>query len=61
MRIRAFWQECADLYGSPDLRAIRASQASRVGSKDKGHLKSVPAVHGSSDLDMAGAFNESPP
>eukprot|EP00965_Chrysotila_dentata_P042631 1414309-Pleurochrysis_carterae.AAC.1 len=25
--------------GSPDLRAVEASRASRAGSKDKGHLK----------------------
>eukprot|EP00965_Chrysotila_dentata_P157711 5209637-Pleurochrysis_carterae.AAC.1 len=57
MRTRAFWQECADLL--TDLRAIRAGRSSQVGNKDKGHLKSVSAVHGSSDLGMAGAFDES--
>eukprot|EP00965_Chrysotila_dentata_P143948 4754886-Pleurochrysis_carterae.AAC.1 len=50
----------ARVRGSHDPRAIRASRASRVGSKDNGHSKSVSAVHGSSDLDMAGAFEESP-
>eukprot|EP00965_Chrysotila_dentata_P011655 381742-Pleurochrysis_carterae.AAC.1 len=47
--------------GSPDLREIRASRSSRIGSKDKGHSESVPAVHGSSDLDMADALDESSP
>eukprot|EP00965_Chrysotila_dentata_P070832 2341253-Pleurochrysis_carterae.AAC.1 len=50
----------ARVFGSPDPRAMKASRSSRVGSKDKGHLKSVSAVHGSSGLDMAGAFDESP-
>eukprot|EP00965_Chrysotila_dentata_P108955 3599765-Pleurochrysis_carterae.AAC.1 len=49
----------ARVRGSPDLKAMMASRARRVGSKDKGHLKSVLAVHGSSDLDMAGALHES--
>eukprot|EP00965_Chrysotila_dentata_P032084 1069859-Pleurochrysis_carterae.AAC.1 len=49
----------AKVRGSPDPRAIRASRSSRVGEEDKGHSKSVPAVlHGSSDLDKAGAFDE---
>eukprot|EP00965_Chrysotila_dentata_P260133 6213796-Pleurochrysis_carterae.AAC.2 len=39
----------ARVRGSPDPRVMRASRSSRVG-----------AVHGSSDLDMAGAFYESP-
>eukprot|EP00965_Chrysotila_dentata_P095509 3156813-Pleurochrysis_carterae.AAC.1 len=39
---------------------MRASRSSRVGSKYKGHSKSVSVVHGSSDLDMAGAFEEPP-
>eukprot|EP00965_Chrysotila_dentata_P063146 2092505-Pleurochrysis_carterae.AAC.1 len=42
----------ARVRGSPDMRAMRTSRASRAGSKDKGHLKGVSAVHGSSDLDM---------
>eukprot|EP00965_Chrysotila_dentata_P093358 3084271-Pleurochrysis_carterae.AAC.1 len=46
--------------GSPDRRAVRASRSSRVEGEDKGHLKGVSAVHGSSDMDIAGAFNESP-
>eukprot|EP00965_Chrysotila_dentata_P074580 2463196-Pleurochrysis_carterae.AAC.1 len=46
--------------GSPDPRAMRANRSSRVGGEDKGHSKSVSAVHGSSDLDMAGAFDELP-
>eukprot|EP00965_Chrysotila_dentata_P122741 4056636-Pleurochrysis_carterae.AAC.1 len=49
----------ARVRGPPDLRAIKASRASRVGSKDKGHSKGGSAAHGSSDLDMAGAFDES--
>eukprot|EP00965_Chrysotila_dentata_P167801 5541319-Pleurochrysis_carterae.AAC.1 len=39
----------ARVRGSPDLRVIRASRASQAGSKDKGHLKGVSAVYGSSD------------
>eukprot|EP00965_Chrysotila_dentata_P161659 5339209-Pleurochrysis_carterae.AAC.1 len=46
--------------GSPDPRAVSASRSSRVGGEDKSHLKGVPTVHGSSDLGMAGAFDESP-
>eukprot|EP00965_Chrysotila_dentata_P135446 4478341-Pleurochrysis_carterae.AAC.1 len=38
---------------------MRASRASRVGRADKGHSESVSAVHGSSDLGMAGALEES--
>eukprot|EP00965_Chrysotila_dentata_P167268 5522735-Pleurochrysis_carterae.AAC.1 len=38
---------------------MRVSRPSRVGGEDKGHLKGVPTVHGSSDLGMVGAFNES--
>eukprot|EP00965_Chrysotila_dentata_P118956 3933299-Pleurochrysis_carterae.AAC.1 len=38
---------------------MRASRASRVGGGSKGHSESVPAVHGSSDLDTAGALDES--
>eukprot|EP00965_Chrysotila_dentata_P041955 1391845-Pleurochrysis_carterae.AAC.1 len=38
---------------------MRASRTSQVGGEDKGHSKSVSAVHGSSDPDMAGAFDES--
>eukprot|EP00965_Chrysotila_dentata_P168056 5549741-Pleurochrysis_carterae.AAC.1 len=38
---------------------MRASRSSRVGGEDKDHLKSVPTVHGSSDLDIVGAFDES--
>eukprot|EP00965_Chrysotila_dentata_P057546 1908926-Pleurochrysis_carterae.AAC.1 len=49
----------ARVRGSPDPRAVRASRASRVGGEDKGHPESVSTVHGSSDLDMAGAFDES--
>eukprot|EP00965_Chrysotila_dentata_P037356 1242887-Pleurochrysis_carterae.AAC.1 len=33
----------ARVRGSPDLRAMRTSRASRAGSKDKGHSESVPA------------------
>eukprot|EP00965_Chrysotila_dentata_P176839 5840451-Pleurochrysis_carterae.AAC.1 len=51
----------ARVRGLPYPRAMRASRASRVGGKDKGHSESVSAVHGSSDLDMAGALEESPP
>eukprot|EP00965_Chrysotila_dentata_P087875 2901871-Pleurochrysis_carterae.AAC.1 len=50
----------ARLRGSHDPRAMRASRSSRVGVEDKGHSKSVSAVQGSSDLDMASAFDESP-
>eukprot|EP00965_Chrysotila_dentata_P153128 5060299-Pleurochrysis_carterae.AAC.1 len=39
---------------------MRASRSSRLGVEDKGHLKGVPTVNGSSDLGMAGAFEESP-
>eukprot|EP00965_Chrysotila_dentata_P077309 2552617-Pleurochrysis_carterae.AAC.1 len=46
--------------GSPDPKAMRASRSNRLGVEDKGHLKVVPTVHGSSDLGMAGAFDESP-
>eukprot|EP00965_Chrysotila_dentata_P099597 3292483-Pleurochrysis_carterae.AAC.1 len=49
----------ARVRGSPDLRAMRASRSSRIGGEDKGHSESAPAVHGPSDLDMAGAFDES--
>eukprot|EP00965_Chrysotila_dentata_P096121 3175499-Pleurochrysis_carterae.AAC.1 len=47
----------ARVRGSPYLRAMRASRSSRVGGGDNGHLKDVTTVHGSSDLDMVGAFN----
>eukprot|EP00965_Chrysotila_dentata_P038458 1278065-Pleurochrysis_carterae.AAC.1 len=50
----------ARVHGAPDPRAIRASRSSRVGGEDRGHSNSVSAVHGSSDLDMAGAFDELP-
>eukprot|EP00965_Chrysotila_dentata_P247821 6207981-Pleurochrysis_carterae.AAC.2 len=41
----------ARVRGSPDPRATRASQLSRVGGGDKGHhSESVPTVHGSSGL-----------
>eukprot|EP00965_Chrysotila_dentata_P084097 2775980-Pleurochrysis_carterae.AAC.1 len=33
----------ARVHGSPDLRATRASRASRGGGEDKGHSESVPA------------------
>eukprot|EP00965_Chrysotila_dentata_P072492 2395089-Pleurochrysis_carterae.AAC.1 len=61
VRDDAYSSLLARVRGSPDLRAIRAGRSSQVGSKDKGHSKSVPAVHGSADLDMAGAFDESSP
>eukprot|EP00965_Chrysotila_dentata_P024582 813944-Pleurochrysis_carterae.AAC.1 len=50
----------ARVRGSPDPRAMRAIRPSRAGGEGKGHSKSVPTVHGSFDLDMAGAFDESP-
>eukprot|EP00965_Chrysotila_dentata_P084637 2793457-Pleurochrysis_carterae.AAC.2 len=50
----------ARVRGSPNPRAMRASRSSPVGGKAKVHSKSVSTVHGSSDLGMAGAPDESP-
>eukprot|EP00965_Chrysotila_dentata_P086600 2859453-Pleurochrysis_carterae.AAC.1 len=38
---------------------MKASRSNRVGGGDKCHLKSVPTVHRTFDLGMAGAFDES--
>eukprot|EP00965_Chrysotila_dentata_P200610 6180068-Pleurochrysis_carterae.AAC.4 len=51
----------ARVRGSPDPRAMRASQSSRVEGGNKGHSESVLTVHGSSDLGMAGALDVSAP
>eukprot|EP00965_Chrysotila_dentata_P127985 4232339-Pleurochrysis_carterae.AAC.1 len=43
MRDDAYLGLLARVRGSPDLRAMRASRASRVGGEEKGHSESVPA------------------
>eukprot|EP00965_Chrysotila_dentata_P145846 4818457-Pleurochrysis_carterae.AAC.1 len=48
----------ARVRGSPDPRAMRVSRSSRIGGGSEGHSESVLAVHGSSNLDMAGALDE---
>eukprot|EP00965_Chrysotila_dentata_P134971 4464223-Pleurochrysis_carterae.AAC.1 len=50
----------ARVRGSPDPRAMRAGRSSRVGGEDKGQSEGVLAVHGSSDVGMASASDESP-
>eukprot|EP00965_Chrysotila_dentata_P194512 6176411-Pleurochrysis_carterae.AAC.1 len=47
----------ARVRGSSDPRAMRVSRSSLVGERDKGHSESAPAVHGSSGLSMADAFD----
>eukprot|EP00965_Chrysotila_dentata_P104689 3457437-Pleurochrysis_carterae.AAC.1 len=49
----------ARVRGSPDPKVARASRSSRVAGESEGHSESVLAVHGSSDLDMADALDES--
>eukprot|EP00965_Chrysotila_dentata_P060365 2000631-Pleurochrysis_carterae.AAC.1 len=49
----------ARVRGSPDPRAMRASQSSRIGGGDKGHSENVLSVRGSSGLSIAGAFDVS--
>eukprot|EP00965_Chrysotila_dentata_P014506 480332-Pleurochrysis_carterae.AAC.1 len=51
----------ARVRGSSDPRAMRDSRLSRDGGGHKGHSESVPTVHGTSDLGMAGAFDVSSP
>eukprot|EP00965_Chrysotila_dentata_P068010 2249657-Pleurochrysis_carterae.AAC.2 len=45
----------ARVRGTSDPRAMVASRSSPVGGGEKGHSESVPTVHGSFDLSMAGA------
>eukprot|EP00965_Chrysotila_dentata_P133182 4404158-Pleurochrysis_carterae.AAC.1 len=60
MKDEAYSGHLARVCGSSDPRAMRASRSNRVGGEDKGHLKSVPTVHGSFDLGIAGALEVLP-
>eukprot|EP00965_Chrysotila_dentata_P182169 6015448-Pleurochrysis_carterae.AAC.1 len=60
VKVDAYSGLLARVRRSSDPRAMRVSRSSRVGGRAKGQPEGVLAVHGSSDLGIVGALDESP-